>query len=279
MSERTIDPAALFGAYMRVTGVPTLGDETARLGVADGALAESDALRGRTLGIINGASWTSLWSTYFGRLILPGVKLVNVGNEGVQLNFMAAHERGDPVPPQINIDLFASYAKDLAELCEIDAVIITCSTMNRSADSVRKAVRDRAIPVVQIDEAMMEAALDHGGRPLVVATHGPTVKNTQALLRETAERAGREVSYAGATVEEAFELLGRGDIDGHNEVIAGAIREARRREPIDSVILAQLSMSVFTFTFPDPETEFGVPVFTSGEAGFRKVRSILEGEA
>lgn len=279
MSERTIDPAALFGAYMRITGVPTLGDETARLGVADGALAESDALRGKTLGIINGASWTSLWSTYFGRLILPGVKLVNVGNEGVQLNFMAAHERGDPVPPQINIDLFASYARDLAELCEIDAVIITCSTMNRSADSVRKAVRDRAIPVVQIDEAMMEAALDHGGRPLVVATHGPTVKNTQALLRETAERAGREISYAGATVEEAFELLGRGDIDGHNEVIAGAIREAGRRERIDSVILAQLSMSVFTFTFPDPEAEFGVPVFTSGEAGFRKVRAILEREA
>ncbi len=63
------------------------------------------------------------------------------------------------------------------------------------------------VPVVQIDEAMMEKAVETGGKILIVATHGPTVKSTQALL------------------EEAFDLLGKGDIEGHNEVIARAIRE------------------------------------------------------
>ena len=80
------------------------------------------------------------------------------------------------------------------------------------------------VPVVQIDEAMMEEAVKTGGRILVVATHGPTVKSTQSLLRETAERLGKKVDFVGATVEEAFELLGQGRIAEHNAVIADAIR-------------------------------------------------------
>jgi hypothetical protein len=61
---------------------------------------------GKTLGVVNGASWTSLWSAYFGKKMLPGAKIVNVGNEGVQLNFIKAHRAGEPCRPQINIDLF-----------------------------------------------------------------------------------------------------------------------------------------------------------------------------
>ena len=92
--------------------------------------------------------------------------------------------------------------------------------MNRAASSVREAMAKHNVPVIQIDEAMMEQAVDHGGTILVVATHGPTVKSTQALLEETAAARGKAVTFAGSTVEEAFHLLGKGDIEAHNEVIA-----------------------------------------------------------
>jgi hypothetical protein len=265
MSERDFNPIELFSMYMQLTGVPTLESEP----------GNDPALRGKTLGIVNGASWISLWSTYFARQMLPGVKLVNVGNEGVQLNFMGAHQRGEPCPPQINIDLFVQYAEDLVKLYPIDAVIITCSTMNRAAGAGKAAMAKHRIPVVQIDEPMMEAAVTHGGKILVVATHGPTVKNTQQLLRETAEKLGTEVSFAGATIEDAFHYLGNGDIQAHNEAIAGAIREAAGKERIDLAVLAQLSMSVFKFSYPDCETTFGFPVLTSGECGFARVKEIL----
>ena len=114
------NPIDLFSMYMKLTGVPTLEVER-----GDDASLHDVALRGKTLGIVNGSSWVSLWSTYFGRQILPGVKLVNIGNEGVQLNFMGAHKRGEPCPPQINIDLFVQYAEDLVKLYKIDAIIIT----------------------------------------------------------------------------------------------------------------------------------------------------------
>ena len=192
---------------------------------------------------------------------------------------MTAQSDGEPCPPESNIAAFERYAVDLVELYGADAILITCSTMNRSAHRVRKAMEPYSVPVVQIDEAMMERAVRLGGKTLVIATHGPTVKNTQALLNETAQGLRLPIDFTGATVEEAFDLLGKGDIEGHNSVIADAIREVYSRESIDSVVLAQLSMSVFLLTYPDPEKEFGVPVLTSGVEGFRKVRSLwVDGE-
>jgi hypothetical protein len=255
----------LFSHYMALTGTPSLDPEP----------GGEPGLRGKTLGLVHGSSWISLFATYFGRKILPGVKLVAAGNEAVQLNFMAAHRKGLPCPPQVNIDLFAAYASQLHQLHGVDAILITCSTMNRAAGAVRQAMSPYGVPVVQIDEAMMEAAVDRGGPVLVVATHGPTVQNTQELLRETAARSGREISFEGATVEESFHLLGRGDISGHNDLIASAIRQCLATRPIRSVVLAQLSMAVFALSYPDPLRDFGIPVFNSAETGFQRVKSLL----
>lgn len=261
------DPLRLFADYMRLVDVPRLEHD-------EGA---DPALRGKTLGLINGSAWVQLWSYFFGRKYLPGVKLVNVGNEAVQLNFMKAHRAGLACPPESNIVLFADYARQLEALADVDAILVTCSTMNRSIGAVREAVP--RLSVVQIDEPMMEAAVSGGGTILIVATHGPTVESTKALLGETAARSGQGLSigYEGAVVEEAFHLLGSGDIGGHNRAIAEAIRQAQARKRIDRVVLAQLSMSVFLLEHPDPAGDFGIPILTSGEEGFKRMRSVLSG--
>ena len=255
----------LFSMYMKITGVPSLEDP----------VCHDPALKGKKLGIINGSAWIILWSTYFGRKILPGVKMINVGNEAVQLNFMEAYHSNKPCPPQLNIDAFMRYAEDLISLWGVDAILISCSTMNRAYRSVQMAMEQYGVPVVQIDEAMMERAVRTNGKILVVATHGPTVKSTQALLEETAGRLNKKAFFAGSTAEEAFHLLGEGDIKGHNDVIAAAIRESLRNEPVDIVVLAQLSMTVFKLSFPDCEKAFGIPVLTSGETGFERAGEVL----
>jgi len=266
MKNISSDPGTLFSLYMKLTGTPSL----------DIPKTDDRSLYGKKLGVINGSSWTSLWSTYFGKKMLPGVKIINVGNEAVQLNFMKAHKEGRPCPPQINIDIFCRYAEDLYRLYEVDAVLISCSTMNRAYKKVKEHMSRFNVPVIQIDEAMMEAAVNTNGRILVVATHGPTVESTKELLLETASRLGKKVEFEGATVEEAFELLGKGEIDEHNRVIADAIRTAQKRTRIDVVVLAQLSMSVFSFSYPDPVETFGIPVLNSGETGFARAGEVLK---
>lgn len=254
-----------FSETLQLTGVAHTGPET-----------EGDpALIGKRVGLVNGATWIGAWSTYFGRKFLPGAHLINVGNEAVQINFMQAHQAGRPVPPHSNIDRFVNYARDLVQLAQVDVVLITCSTMNRAFPQVSKALESYGVPVVQIDRPMMEAALNHGGKILVVATHGPTVENTQALLRETAVDLGKEVTYTGLNIEDAWHKLAVGDVDGHNQVLADGIRSNLVLEEIGCVVLAQLSMSVLLLSYPDPEIEFGVPVFTSGQCGFEAVRDIL----
>jgi aspartate/glutamate racemase len=259
------DPIRWFAETLRLTGVAHTAPET----------RGEPGLVGKRLGLINGSSWITPWASYFGRLFVPGAHLVSVGNEAVQINFMEAHERHAPTPPQSNIDAFVQYARDLAELGHVDAILITCSTMNRSYPAVANAVRPWNIPVIQIDRPMMERAVRHGGRTLVIATHGPTVASTQALLQETAAEFEAKIDFDGMTVEEAWHRLAEGDVQGHNDLIARAIRAQQAAGRIDSVVLAQLSMTVLLLTHPDPVAEFGIPVFTSGQCGFERAAEVL----
>jgi aspartate/glutamate racemase len=264
----TLDVIRLFSDYLRLTGVAHTAPEPEGL----------PALRGKRLGLLNGSSWITLWSNYFGRLDLPGVHLVNVGNEAVQVNFMEAHERGLPTPPQSNIDAFVRYAHDLVDLGHVDLVMITCSTMNRAYRQVEAALAPKGVPVLQIDRPLMERAVACGGSILVVATHGPTVKSTQALLRETAAETGHNVTFEGLTVEEAWHRLAVGDVAGHNQALAAAIRAALAKHACACVVLAQLSMAALLFSFPDPLASFGVPIFTSPQCGFERAREMLSAQ-
>lgn len=259
------DAIRWFSESVRLTGVAHTGPEK----------SGRPELIGKRLGLINGAAWVMPWANYFGRLYLPGVHLLNAGNEAVQVNFMEAHERHQPTPPQSNIEAFVRMAHDLAELGHVDAILITCSTMNRSYPAVQKAMAPYGIPVVQIDRPMMERAVHHGGTTLVIATHGPTVANTQALLQEAAAEAGVTLDFGGETLEAAWHRLAQGDVAGHNRLLAEAIRRAQQQTRIDSVVLAQLSMTVFLLSYPDPLAEFGIPVFTSGQCGFEALVPIL----
>ena len=258
------DPAHFFSEYIHLSGIAHLGQEQ----------CGDPALLGKRLGLLNGSSWITAWSNYFGRLYLPGVHLVNIGNEAIQLNFMQAYADGKSYPPQINIDRFIQYAIDLVELAQVNAVMITCSTMNRSFLQVSRALEPYNTPVIQIDMPMMEKAVNIGGKVLVVATHGPTVASTQALLSETADRLGTSIEYDGLVVEQAWARLVEGDVTGHNQVLDLAIRAANP-ENYSCIILAQLSMSAYLFSYSDILAHFGIPVLTSGQYGFEYARDVL----
>jgi len=263
-----LDAMRLFSDYIHVTGMAHTEPE----------LHGDPRLVGKRLGLLNGSSWITLWANYFGRIYLPGVHLINAGNEAVQINFMEAYSAGLPTPPVSNIRAFQRYAVDLVELGDVDAVLITCSTMNKSYPLVQEALLPYGIPVYQIDHPMMEQAVNHGGRILVLATHGPTVENTQSLLREVGAELKRNVSFTGGLVETAWDCLSKGDVAGHNAVLADAIREKMKTEQIGSVVLAQLSMSVFLLSYPNPIAEFGIEVYSSGQSGFEYVRETFIAE-
>lgn len=252
-----------FSNYLKINNLVHIEDEDSC----------NSRLKGKRLGVLNGSSWISIWSNYFAKKYLPGVNIINIGSDVIQFNFMKAYHDRKKYPPEENIKIFIRNARELVELAKVDAILITCSTMNCSYSKIKNAI---TIPVVQIDLPMMEKAVHCDGKVLIIATHGPTVESSKKLLYETASRMKKNISYAGILLEKAWEFLSKGEIIKHNEIIASAIRKEIKKEKLGCVVLAQLSMSSFTFSYPDAQKEFGVPIYDSGQFGFKYMAKVLE---
>lgn len=231
-------------------------------------------LAGKILGVVDGATWISIWGDYFGKLLLPGVKLMHVGDDSIQNNFIKAKEEGRQVPPEENIERFCDYAVGLHEF-GADAVILTCSTMNRSYRRVKERLAPYNCPVIQIDVPMMRAAALSGKKVGLLVTLDTSVRSSELLLEEVAAEEKRSVDYKTYLCEEAFAELGRGEIESHNQRLAGIIKKAVKEDGIGIMVLAQLSMGVFQFDYPEPEKTFGIPVLNSGYTGFKEARDVL----
>ncbi|MBN1671956.1 MAG: Asp/Glu/hydantoin racemase [Kiritimatiellae bacterium] len=231
-------------------------------------------LAGKKVGLVDAGSWIPIWGDYFGRKLLPGVEISHICDDSIQKAFMQARAKGEPVPPQGNIDRFGDYALNLASY-GYDAVLLTCSTMNRSYPSVARRLQPLGVPVVQIDRPMCEQAVQSGKKIGLFVTLATSVRSSELLLEETAKEMGCVVAYATYLREEAFTQLGQGHVREHNRILADAIRTAVNDDGIELGVLAQLSMSVFTFDYPDAEHAFGIPVLNSAETGFARVKELL----
>lgn len=230
------------------------------------------------VGILNGSSWINLWSQYFAKKYIPEMEIVCTGNDALQMDFMDADMKKVKCPTAQDVKIFVQYALDMVKLYHVNAVLITCSTMNRSHEEVQKALLPYHVPVFQIDRPMMEKALRMDGNLLVISTHGPTVQSTSMLIQEVKDELGslcRIRRVREACVPEAFERLGHGDISGHNNLIRETIQKEMEKENYVCVVLAQLSMSVFSFSCPFPEKTFGIPVYNSAEEGFLRLKEVL----
>ena len=117
-----------------------------------------------------------------------------------------------------------------------DAVLLTCSSIGRAVDGLQ----DAAVPVLRVDAALAERAVQHGGKVVVLCAAPSTVGPTTDLF-------GAAATASGATIETrvvpgAWALFGMGDSAGYLSLIADAVDQAYR-DGADVVALAQVSMA------------------------------------
>ncbi|OQP83980.1 hypothetical protein BTR14_21135 [Rhizobium rhizosphaerae] len=124
---------------------------------------------------------------------------------------------------------------DLSE--EVDAILVTCSTLGPAADAVGDIT---GVPVLRVDHALAEQALVEGRHVLVLCTVATTLAPTRALFSTIAERRG--ASFETRLVPGAWTLFKTGDMMGYFRCIADATRDAIA-EGFTSVVLAQASMA------------------------------------
>ncbi|NLI22879.1 MAG: aspartate/glutamate racemase family protein [Clostridiales bacterium] len=155
-----------------------------------------------------------------------------------------------------------------ALLAGAELIVIACSSVGEVAKAAQAAF---PVPVIRIDEAMMDRALETGPRIGVIASLATTVGPTVSFLREKAAERGMNPTILSAVAEGAYEALSAGDEGLHDELVT---RAAVAMSPdVDVILLAQGSMARLEAPL---RQRVPVPVLASPKPCAMAVRSALE---
>ena len=156
----------------------------------------------------------------------------------------------------------------LAEEIGAGAVLVTCSTISPSVADMRSMV---SIPVLTIDEAMIEQAVSAGPNIGVVATAATTLEPTRQMLLTRAQEAGKDIRVKLVLVEEALPALVQGDAATHDRLVKESVLAIMPQ--VEVVVLAQASMARVLDTIAEGGRT--VPVLSSPHLALGRVKTVL----
>jgi aspartate/glutamate racemase len=142
------------------------------------------------------------------------------------------------------------------------AVLYTCSAFGEAIEAVK---RERKVPVLRPNEAMLEEALRHGRRVGMLATFAPTVPALETELRQL----DPQINIKSVCVPEAMTALDAGDGATHDRLLALA---APQLGICDVVMLAQFSMAGARDAVA---RAVSCPVLTSPDSAVLRLRELL----
>src|SRR5215208_6058153 len=164
--------------------------------------------------------------------MLPGCELVNFVDDSI----LPQLGRNGGNLSEVE-DRLIHYAR-FAEQVGADVILEACSSVGEVVARMQSAV---SIPIVRIDDAMAEQAVQRGEKVGVAATLSTTLQPTTRLLQVKAEVAGRQVEIQPLLIEGAYQKLMAGDREGHDNLLVEILKDLART--MDVVVLAQASMA------------------------------------
>ena len=159
------------------------------------------------------------------------------------------------------------YYARFAEQVGADVILEACSSVGELVPKMQAAV---SVPIVRIDEAMAEEAVQRGNRLGVAATLATTLQPTTRLLRAKAEEAGRQVEIDPLLIEGAYQKLMSGDREGHDHLLVEKLQELARTT--DVIVLAQASMARVLPSLSDADQR---KIMSSPRLAMEHVRKVL----
>lgn len=155
-----------------------------------------------------------------------------------------------------------------AEEAGADLIFSACSSLGPSMDVARGIVKT---PIIKIDDAMTQRALEKGSKIGVMATISTTLPPTVDLINYWASTKGKKVEIKQVLCDGAFEILMSGDKTTHDQMVTeNALKLSKE---VDVIILAQASMSRLA---PELTTKCGIDVLGSPRLAVEYVRSYFD---
>src|SRR5918992_1753309 len=194
--------------------------------------------------------------------MLPGVETFDIVDE----TLLRDATREGRVSLETARRLFAHLAA--AEAHGADAILVNCSSMGDAVDAARPFA---GVPLLRVDQAMAERAVEGGGRIGVLATLWSTLQPTAALIERVAAESGHAVEVRTRLCDGAFEALRAGDAARHDEIVRTGLRDVLGWAGV--IVLAQASMARVLESLS--EEERATPILSSPRLGIERMREIL----
>ena len=148
-----------------------------------------------------------------------------------------------------------------------DIIVVTCSTLS---PSVRLLRGEFNVPVVAIDDAMVNEAVATGTKIGLMATAKSTVAPSTSAIEAAAEAAGKEIDLKVLYNEEAILALKSGDQATHDRLVLEMADQMKDR---DVIVLAQASTAYMEQAVAE---RAGVTTLSSPTRCIAQLRKMME---
>ncbi len=194
--------------------------------------------------------------------LLPGADVVNFVDDSILPQLK--HNGGDVEAVSDRLKHYAHFAEQVGA----DVILNACSSVGNVVAQMRQEV---TIPIVRIDDAMAEQAVQRGRRIGVAATLATTLNPTMQLVQSKADAAGVTVEIVPLLADTAYQKLLAGDKAGHDAELAAVLGDLAAS--VDVVVLAQASMARVVATLPPDQQD---KYMSSPRLGMERVKAALE---
>ena len=217
---------------------------------------------GHTLAMIHTIAGLAPMFGELSKELMPDVDTFNIADEGVLRMGLAAGGLTPAMYRRVSDD--AVYA----EAAGADVILVTCSSISPCVDVAQKMV---SVPVLKIDEPMVDKAISIGSRIGVAATAPTTLKPTIELIAARSQVAGKETQIDAVMCEGAYDALFSGDTERHDQIIRDSLY--RMMQNNDVIVLAQASMARVADQIPDGDKQ--ASILSSPRLGMERVRDVI----
>jgi Asp/Glu/hydantoin racemase len=200
------------------------------------------------------ASMARLW---------PEAEAVNLLDDGLTID---RAKEGSQLSEGL-IERFLDFGR-YAHRIGADGILVTCSAFG---PAIERMAEELPIPVLKPNEAMFREAIAAGGRIGMLATFKPAISTMRNEFEQFVSEIGAKATLDTIVVDDAIDLLRKGDADSHNRLVA---KRAPELGAHDAIMLAHFSTSRAAEAV---RAVVGVPVLSAPDAAVIRMRGLISG--
>jgi len=187
----------------------------------------------------------------------PQAELANILDDSLSADRAKRRELAPEMFPRF--ERLARYAVDQGA----SGILFTCSAFGPAIEAAARAL---SVPVLKPNEAMFDAAFEHGRRIGMVATFAPAVEGMVVEFGEAARQRSPVAAVQSVIADGAMDALRAGDVETHNRLVADATAQLHG---VDAIMLAHFSTARARKAV---QARVSVPVLTAPDAAVAKLR-------